>query len=186
MRVYLPATLRTLRHLLSAGELTAPMAGYAVTPALREWYAEGDLEELEYAALSAAARAALVLLGDDPGAPRRRVVLAADAGEGGVRPAPDRERASVDVRIPVRLADVAAIHVDEPAAEPVVARAAGSARAAAVGDADASFTVDEAAGFELQWWARQEIADLLEDPTADGPAQETGAAIRVTPKNPDV
>ena len=35
------------------------MTAYAVTPALREWYAEGDAEELEYAALQEAARASL-------------------------------------------------------------------------------------------------------------------------------
>src|SRR3954470_23623489 len=79
MRVYLPSTLPALGRALAAGEIgPAPLTAYAVTPELREWYANGDLEELEYAALAAAARASLRLLGDDPEAPPRRVVLAAE------------------------------------------------------------------------------------------------------------
>jgi len=63
MRVYLPATFPALRALLYTGEVgDPPLAGYAVTGALREWYAEGDLEALEYAALSLAAKASVRLL----------------------------------------------------------------------------------------------------------------------------
>ena len=79
MRVYLPTTLTALACLLHTGAIEpAPVRGFAVTPALREWYATGDLEELEYVAMAHAARASLRLLADDPQAPRRRVVLAAD------------------------------------------------------------------------------------------------------------
>ena len=46
MRVYLPSTLTALRRLLDDGELGGvPLPAYAVTGALREWYAEGDDEE---------------------------------------------------------------------------------------------------------------------------------------------
>ena len=64
MRVYLPATLPALAGLLRTGEIgPAPGApAFAVTPALREWYASGDLEELEYVAMTHAARASLRLL----------------------------------------------------------------------------------------------------------------------------
>ena len=55
-----------------------PVRGFAVTPALREWYSSGDKEELEYVALLHAARASLRMLQDDPAAPARRVVLAAE------------------------------------------------------------------------------------------------------------
>ena len=79
MRVYLPSTLPTLAGLLAQGEAgPSPLPAFAVTPALREAYASGDDEELEYVALCAAARRSLRLLGADPAAPRRRVVLAAD------------------------------------------------------------------------------------------------------------
>ena len=71
MRVYLPSTLPALTAALKAGEIgPAPIAGFAVTPALREGYASGDLEELEYVALLEAARAALRLLAGDPTRPR--------------------------------------------------------------------------------------------------------------------
>ena len=58
MRVYLPATTTGLRKLLDTGELgPAPLTAFAVTPGLREWYLDDELEQLEYAAMSEAARA---------------------------------------------------------------------------------------------------------------------------------
>ncbi|MDP9444650.1 MAG: hypothetical protein M3P83_10020, partial [Actinomycetota bacterium] len=62
MRVYVPVNPSGLRSLLAGGALGAPLTAFAVTPALREWYAGGDEEELEYAAMTAAGRAALRLL----------------------------------------------------------------------------------------------------------------------------
>ena len=79
MRVYLPFTLPGLAELLASAEIgQPPRRGFAVTPALREWYVSGDLEELEYAAMMLAARASLRLLLEDPDAPPRRVVLAVE------------------------------------------------------------------------------------------------------------
>jgi len=79
MRVYLPYTLPALARLLAEAQTAAPpLRGFAVTPALREWYSSGDEEELEYVAMTHAARASLRLLHGDPGAPGRRVVLAAE------------------------------------------------------------------------------------------------------------
>src|SRR5229473_2474977 len=84
MRVYLPATLPALADLLRTGEIDpAPLTGFAVTPALREWYSSGDMEELEYVAMMQAARSSLRLLMADPAAPRRRVVLALPAADAG-------------------------------------------------------------------------------------------------------
>jgi hypothetical protein len=80
MRVYLPSTLSDLAVILRARQIQ-PGAAYAVTPALREAYASGDQEELEYVALTQAARASLRLLVADPQAPRRRVVLAVDVDD---------------------------------------------------------------------------------------------------------
>ena len=52
---------------LQAGQVgPGPLPGFAVTPALREAYASGDAEELEYAALTEAARASLRLIAADP------------------------------------------------------------------------------------------------------------------------
>ena len=48
MRVYVPSTLAGLARIHAAREIgPAPLAAYAVTPALREWYAQGDQEEVE-------------------------------------------------------------------------------------------------------------------------------------------
>src|SRR5262245_57707788 len=88
-RVYLPATIPLLTKLRADGCL-ALTAGHAVTPQLREWYAEGDEEELEYVAFTRAAQDALLLLQHDPAAPRRRVVISADLPAGDLQPA-DRE-----------------------------------------------------------------------------------------------
>ncbi|GAB3970355.1 hypothetical protein GCM10027615_26590 [Plantactinospora veratri] len=81
VRAYVPATLPMLAELRQEGWITA-VQGHAVTPELREWYAEGDEEELEYVAFTRAAQEALRLLRADPQAPRRRVVVAVDLPRG--------------------------------------------------------------------------------------------------------
>ena len=84
MRVYLASTLPLLARAKAARPLTdGAVTAYAVTPTLREWYAEGDLEELEYAAMTAAAARVAGAAGRRPPAPPRRVVLAADVPEAG-------------------------------------------------------------------------------------------------------
>lgn len=131
-----------------------------MTGALREWYREGDGEELEYVAGLAAATAALSLLADDPGAPRRRVVLAVEVDDSAVRPGGD-EPAAVDVSGPVPKARWASALVDDEGASAVVATAIANLDAAAAGDDDAAFALDEAAAYELNWYAVQELTHLL-------------------------
>ncbi len=168
MRVYLPCTLPGLRTLLDTGEFgPPPLPGFAVTAALREWYAEGDDEELEYAALSLAARASVRLLDRqlvlDPAAPARRVVVVADVdATAAIEPAPDVDRAAVRVMDAVPLRLVQAVHVDDPSAEPDVRDAAEQLVEADLGSEDAAFVVEQAAGHELQWYATQEIGALVE------------------------
>jgi hypothetical protein len=55
MRIYIPATLSMLQQLVTDGSLR-PVSGtaFAVTPKLREAYAEGDDDELGEVALRAA------------------------------------------------------------------------------------------------------------------------------------
>lgn len=162
MRVYLPGTLTTLRELHARGELTGPLTGFAVTGALRESYASGDTDELEYIAFTDAARASLRLLDADPLAPRRRVVIAADIDEAEIAPLSDLDRAAVRLRSAVPLRRVAAFHLDDPAAEADVRAAAAAILAAELGSDDAQFTVDGAEGHELAWYAGQELGPLLE------------------------
>jgi len=160
MRVYLPLTLPGLADVLREGAVgPAPVHGFAVTPALREAYASGDEEELEYIAMLAAARESLRLLRADPAAPRRRVVLAADAEATWI--AYDDDPAAVVVADIIPLAVVASGHVDDEAAEPDVTVAADAIAAADAGDEDAGFTVDGAEGHELAWYATQELKTLI-------------------------
>jgi hypothetical protein len=162
MRVYLPSTLPALASALVTGEIgPAPVTGFAVTPALREWYASGDLEELEYVALMEAARASLRMLAADPDAPARRVVLAGEVPDGQIGRAEDQDHpAAVLVLSPVPVDAVAAGHVDDPDAADDVRAAVAALPAADDGDDDARFTVDGAEGHELMWYATQELRHL--------------------------
>ena len=164
MRVYLPATLPGLADLLRKAEIgPAPLRAFAVTPSLREWYASGDLEELEYAAMTQAARASLRLLAADPDAPRRRVVLAADVPDEHIGGGGDfSEPTVVEVTKPVPLARVVAGHVDDLVAVSDIAKAVAALPAADSGDDDARFMVDGAEGHELLWYANQELPYLAE------------------------
>jgi DNA mismatch endonuclease (patch repair protein) len=185
MRVFLPSTLPALARALQAGQVSpanqvspagqpspvspadpagpGPMRGFAVTPSLREAYFSGDEEELEYAAMTEAARASLRMLAADPAAPPRRVVLAAeipaenlkwDTGDG------EPARVLVGAAVPVKL--LAAAHVDEPEAAADVRAAVEALPAADAGDGDAKFAVDGAEGHELAWYATQELPYLAE------------------------
>lgn len=160
MRVYLPATSTLLRTLLDAGECgVPPLTAFAVTPGTREWYVDDEVEELEYAAMAEAARASLRLLDADPSAARRRVVIALDSDAVTVRD--DLDRGVVRLDAPVSLAQVAAVHADDTDAEETVGAAAAAIDAADLGDTAAEERVGDADGFELSWFASQEIAELL-------------------------
>ncbi|MFK0255783.1 DUF6912 family protein [Streptomyces sp. NPDC090445] len=165
MRVYVPLTLPGLAEVHQAGELGgAPLRAYAVTPGLREWYVSDDIEELEYAALGRAATASLRMLAEDPGAPRKRVVVAFDVADKAVTAVPGIDEASlgqVAVAGPVRLAAAGAVHVDADDAVKDVEAAAAAVGAADAGDGDARFTVDGADDHELLWFGVQEIPGLL-------------------------
>src|SRR6266516_5137539 len=150
MRVFLPSTLPALAEALRAGQVgQAGQPGYAVTPALREAYASGDEEELEYAALTEAARASLRMLAGNPAAPPRRVVLAAEIPADQVKlDARDREPARVLVTAAILIGKLASAHVDDTEAGPDVRTAADA--------------LDAADGHELGWYGIQELSYLSE------------------------
>jgi len=162
VRIYLPATSSLLRTLLDESRLTAPLTGFAVTPGLREWYRDDDEEELEYAASLEAARASLRLIDADPQASHRRVVLAADVADAEVEVRDDLDRGVVRIAADVPLRAIASIHADDATAGEVVGLAAAAINAADLGDAASQDRVDDAEGFELSWYASQELAELLE------------------------
>jgi hypothetical protein len=168
IRVYVPATVPMLAALRAGGQLgsgqlgAGPVVAHAVTPALREWYAEGDEEELEYVAFTRAAQSALRLLHHDPTAPRRRVVVSADVPAGALL-REEIELGSSTVRLPgpISLAEVASIHIDGQDAGVEVAAAADVVEEALAGDPDAQFTVDGAEDHQLEWFAAAELDELI-------------------------
>ena len=167
VRIYLPSTLPSLTAAgvgsgqpLSQVEVAAVGSpAYAVTPSLREWYREGDLDELEYAAMTRAGLASLRLLAQTGG--DRRVVLAADVADGAVAFDQGHDPAAVRVTDAVRFDQVVSAHVDDPSAVADVAAARVLVDAADLGDDDAQFAIEGLEDHELQWYAVQEIAFLL-------------------------
>jgi hypothetical protein len=168
MQIYIPVTLAMLRQLVADGSLL-PVNGtaFAVTPRLREAYAEGDDDELGNVALREAALASLRLLAgagasEQPDAklPPRRAVLLADVGEVTLRP--DLDDAVVRIGAPVATEDVVAAFVDNAAAEADVSAAIAVIDEADLGDEDAELTVGDAQDHDLAWYATQELPFLLE------------------------
>jgi hypothetical protein len=139
----------------------APVTAFAVTPGLREWYLDDDVEELEYAAMLEAARACLRLIGATSGLANRRIVVAADVADDLITVRDDLDRGVVRIEADVSAAWCASIHVDDDEAEAAVAAAATVIDAADIGDPDAEETVDDADGYELGWYAMQELGDVL-------------------------
>src|ERR1700744_3956158 len=123
MRIYVPVTVAMLQQLVADDSLR-PVNGtaFAVTPRLREAYAEGDDDELGEVALREAALASLRLLAatgqSDAKLPPRRAVLVADVKDAGaVTLRPDLDDAVVRLGAPVAINDVVAAYVDNAAAE---------------------------------------------------------------------
>lgn len=165
MRVYVPATTTVLERLLEQGRLQGPQTVFTVTPQLRSFYELSDSdEELEYAALIAAARASLRLMDVDPTAARRRVVLAADVPDDSVTPIQDEgaDAGAARTTADIAVRDVASAHIDVAEAEEDVRKAVNVVLEADLGSEDAQFVVDQAEGHELAWYATQEIGPALE------------------------
>ncbi|MGQ0840093.1 DUF6912 family protein [Actinokineospora sp.] len=165
MRVYVPATVVMLRALNADGELSAiGNTAFALTPALRESYATGGDEELEYAAMLDAARASLRLLNtelmSESDTLMRRAVVSADVDGALLRP--DLDYSVVKLAGPIPLKAIAAIHFDTEEAEGAVQAAAAVVDAADLGDPDAEFTLGDAEDHDLAWYAPQELPFLLE------------------------
>jgi hypothetical protein len=166
MRIYVPATWPMLRSLVKTGVLD-PIGGtaFALTAGLREAYTSGDDEELEYAAMSHAARASLRLLAVEFGLGEestlaRRVVVSADLDDVTLRP--DLDDGAVRIPGSVPFESIAAVHVDTEEAEYAVREAAGAVDTADLGDLDAEFLVGEAEDHELAWYDPSEVAFLVE------------------------
>ena len=129
---------------------------FAVTPTLRESYAEGDDDELADVAIREAALASVRLLAgvaDEPSS-----VAEVD----GATARPDLDDAVVRLTGPVGIDDVIAAYVDNAAAEPAVLAAIDAVDAADLGDEDAELIVGDAQDHDLAWYAPQELPFLLD------------------------
>lgn len=166
MRVYIPGTSTSLGQLATSGIFgSAPLTAFAVTPGLREHYLDDDIEELEYAAFLQASRASLRLLDADPSAARRRIVIAADVSEEYLVVRDDLDRGVVRISAAVSISWCVSVHCDDGDAEAAVAEAVPLVDAADLGDPNAEDKVDDVDGFELCWYATQEIGELLAEIT---------------------
>ena len=164
MRVYIPATLAMLSEFVAEGSLQ-PRSGtaFAVTPTLVEAYAEGDDEELAEVAIGEAARASIRLLSGEPAeTAARRAVVVAEVPAEAIRVRPDLDDAVVRVTGRIAMDQVAAVFVDNPAAEPAVRAAVAVIDVADLGDEDAELTVGDAQDHDLAWYATQELPFLLD------------------------
>lgn len=156
-RVYLPSSTALLRDLLVSGGIgPAPLFAHAVTEALRESHPEAGDEELEYAALTAAAQDSVALLGEAD--PARRVVVVAEVDT--ALPVEEGEPTLVEVAGVVPLRQVVAVHADsEDAAADVAA-----ARDGLEGDDETALALlDRCLEHELGWYATQEMAAVVGD-----------------------
>lgn len=169
MRVYWPTTLEALAVTAESGVVgTAPVV-HAVTPTLRDYYADADPrdleEELEFVAMTDAAEESLRLIAGSA-APPRRVVLALEVPDGtapaverGAWTGPDRSR--LQLAGVVGLDALVSVHVDAAEAEADVRAAVAALSAADAGDEDARFTVEATEGHDLLWYDASELSLLL-------------------------
>lgn len=125
-RIYVPTTTTGIRRLAVEGVLAdLPIAGYAVTPALRQAHPGADEEDLEYAAFLDATSAAVIggaRSGGLGSTPARRVVLAADvdadavveAGDVGGGAGGSGAGSAVLIREPIARRQIVSLHVQAP------------------------------------------------------------------------
>ena len=160
MRVYIPATLSMLERFVGDG-VFQPLSGtaFAVTPALREAYSQGDDDQLGEVAIAEAALASLRLLASEPESRPRRAVLIVDAD---ATPRPDLDDAVVRIDGRVNMDQVAAVYVDNAEAEGAVRAAVAVIDDADLGDEDAELTVGDAQDHDLAWYDRTELPFLIE------------------------
>lgn len=166
VRVFLPATFSMLAELEETGQLTARSGwGFALTPALREFYTEGDEEEIEYSAFLEASMASLRLLaiGDEEKFPHRRVVVSVDVDESVVTPKPDMGEPVVALDPATITKDnLQAIHVDIEESEATTAKAIDAIDNADLGDEDAELAVGDALDNFMAFYDPTELPILVE------------------------
>ncbi len=166
MRVYIPATFDMLVTLNEQGEhpIRSGVA-FALTPALREFYTEGDDEDVAYMAFLEAARASIRLLatGEVQRFPARRVVISADVPDAAVSFSPVDGEAVVRIDpAVVQVKHIKAFHVDDADGEAITAKAIAVIDDADLGDEEAELIVGDAEDNLLSWYDAKELPFLVE------------------------
>ncbi|MDO4686138.1 MAG: hypothetical protein Q4A92_06275 [Corynebacterium sp.] len=164
MRVYIPATFELLGRLHDTGMLEVRSGwGFAVTPALRDFYTAGDEDEMGLVAFDDAARASIRMLsGGTEVFPQRRVVVTVEVPESQVSLMHDMGESVVRISpAQVAIAQVVAIHVDIAENEPATAAAIEVVDAADLGDEDAELTVGDALDNLMAWYDPVELPILV-------------------------
>ncbi|AGP31380.1 DUF6912 family protein [Corynebacterium terpenotabidum] len=166
MRVYLPATFDMLGVLAREGQMPVRSGvGFALTPALQEFFTAGDEEEIEYQAFLEASRASLRLLtaGGEARFPHRRVVISADLPAAVVTATPDKGEAVVTLSPSILEVDqLVAIHVDDEGNEAATAAAIDVVDAADLGDEDAEITLGDCEDNLMSWYDARELGILVD------------------------
>lgn len=165
VRVYIPATFDMLGTLAREEKLPVRSGlGFALTPALRDFYESGDDEEIEYAAFLEAARASLRLLtAGDSRFPHRRVVISVDVPASALGYAPEKGEAVVALTPPeITVAQLVAVHVDDGDNEKATAAAVDRVDAADLGDEDAEIAVGDAEDNLMSWYDAKELGVLVD------------------------
>jgi len=166
MRIYLPSTLGELQGDVAAtarADVAASRVVHAATDALADALAdpgeETDAEEVEYAALLAAADDSFVQIALDPSVPWQRVVVSLDVPDDAVGPCdlPDVAPSAVTVLRDLVSLPIASVHVDELEATRRVEAALG-------GDEQA---LESLADADLLWYGPSELTQLPGLPTTD-------------------
>ncbi|WP_211272794.1 DUF6912 family protein [Corynebacterium phocae] len=166
MRVYIPATFAMLEELKETGQLAARSGwGFALTSALKNFYREGDEEEIAYVAFQEASMASLRLLaiGDEKQFPHRRVVISVDVPDSHVTPQPEMGEPVVKLD-PATFStqDLAAIHIDVAEAEQATAQAIAVIDEADLDDEDAHIVVGNALDNLMAFYDPTELPFLVE------------------------
>ncbi len=166
MRVYIPATFSMLGTLNDSGVMPVRAGwGFALTPALQDFYTSGDEEEISFSAFQDAAEASLRLLaiGDETQFPHRRVVVSADVPEECISVQPQQGAAVLKLTPPQITKDqLAAIHIDSEHSESATAAAIEVIDMADMGDEAAELTVGDALDNYLAFYDPTELPFLIE------------------------
>lgn len=166
MRVYIPATFDMLRTFAEEQQMPVRSGvAFGLTPAVREYYLEGDEEELAYTAFLDAARASLRLLGigDESRFPHRRVVISADIDDAAITCTPDDGESVVKLSpAVVTVGQLASIHVDDEDAEAATKAAIDAVDAADLGDEAAEITLGDCEDNLMSWYDSKELHVLVD------------------------